>query len=331
MPFSDKEKLDKLLSKVDETQKNSVNVDFLDRQFSILYLPSQGHYYPDGTDSLLIRYLSAKEEAVLTDHMLVESGHAMRMVLDNLIVSDFNIDQLLAGDFHAISMFLRSNAYGNKIELDVTCPNCKHEEKKKLRLDSFQMKDIRQLPDEGNIISCTLPLSKVKVTIKIPTFKDEIYFEREGIQNSLRKFNVLIQDFAGKTNEDFINENLMNLPIRDVRFLKKFLEDSTPGVDTSFQHQCTKCDHEFKSSFAIGDGFLKLPLEYREVVMNEVFLCHYYGKGISKLHAESMPTFHRSWTINRIQEELDKKQKAEERAQKKSQNSARSRKGRSYR
>lgn len=85
MPFSDKEKLDKLLSKVDETQKNSVNVDFLDRQFSILYLPSQGHYYPDGTDSLLIRYLSAKEEAVLTDHMLVESGHAMRMVLDNLI------------------------------------------------------------------------------------------------------------------------------------------------------------------------------------------------------------------------------------------------------
>lgn len=331
MSFSDKEKLEKLISSVDESQKNNVDIGLLDRKFSILYLPSQGFYYPDGTDSLLIRYLSAKEEVVLTDHMLVESGHAMRMVLNNLIVSDFDIDTLLAGDFHAISMFLRSNAYGNKIELDVTCPKCGNEEKKKLALDSFQMKDIRQFPDESGQIVCTLPLSKIKVKMRIPTFKDEMRFEKEGLTNSLSKFLVLIEEFAGKTDIEFLQENLFNLPIKDVRFLKRFLDDSTPGVDTRFQHTCSRCDHNFSSSFAIGEGFLKLPYDYHEVIMNEVFLCHYYGKGITKDHAESMPTFHRAWTINRIQEELDKRAKAEEKAQKKAQNSAKVRRGRAYR
>ena len=81
MELSDKDQINKLLSKVEEKHKNSIDIDILDRQFSILNLPSQGHYYPDKTKSLLIRYLSAKEETVLTDELLMESGHALHLVL----------------------------------------------------------------------------------------------------------------------------------------------------------------------------------------------------------------------------------------------------------
>ncbi len=331
MKLSDEAQVNKLLSRTDDKYKNSVEVDMFDRQFSILYLPSQGHYYEDGTDSILIRFLSAKEEVVLTDEMLMESGHALHIVLNNLIISNFDIDNLLAGDFHAISMFLRSNAYGNNIELNVQCPQCGFEEKKKLRLDSFNMKKIKQLPDKGNLISCQLPLSRMKVVLKVPTFKDEIKVKQLNHDQSLEKLFFLIKSISGNEDSLYIREYLPKLPIRDIRYLKQFLEDSTPGVDTSFSHTCVNCNHEFKSLFEIGEGFLKLPPEYHEVVMNEVFLCHYYGKGITKENAEKMPTFHRSWTIRRIQEELDKKQQAEERAYKKSQSGSAGRRGRAHR
>lgn len=331
MELSDKKQIDKLLSKVEETHKNSIDVNVLDRQFSILNLPSQGHYYPDGTKSLLIRYLSAKEEVVLTDALLMESGHALHLVLQNLIISDFEIDNLLAGDFHAISMFLRSNAYGNKIDLDVQCPHCNFENKVNLRLDSFKMKEISNLPNSKNIISCQLPFTRQEASIRIPTFKDEMRFSKSEQSNSLERLFYLVESLGEEDNKDEIRRILPNLPIRDVRFLKKFLKDNTPGVDTTFHQTCEKCDKHFESSFNIGEGFLKLPSDYQEVVMNEVFLCHYYGKGITKENAEKMPTFHRSWTIRRIQEELDKKQKEEEKAQKRASSQASMRRGRANR
>jgi len=331
MELSDKNQIDKLLSKVSENQQNNIDVNILDRQFSILNLPSQGHYYSDKTKSLLIRYLSAKEEIILSDALLMDSGHALNLVLQNLIVSDFDVDQLLAGDFHAISMFLRSNAYGNKVEINASCSHCNHENNVKIMLDSFQMKEIKQLPDENNRVVCMLPYSKQSVSIRIPTFKDELIFNKLEDGKSSEKLYILINSLGGETDKNYIRETFPNLPIRDVRYLKNFLEDSTPGVDTSFHHTCTNCDKSFKSSFNIGDGFLKLPYDYQEVVMNEVFLCHYYGKGITKENAEKMPAFHRSWTIKRIQEELDKKQKAESKAQKSSSSSASSRRGKSNR
>jgi hypothetical protein len=331
MELSDKDQINKLLSKVEEKHKNSIDIDILDRQFSILNLPSQGHYYPDNTKSLLIRYLSAKEETVLTDELLMESGHALHLVLQNLIISDFDIDDLLAGDFHAISMFLRSNAYGNKIDLDVRCPHCDFENKVKLQLDTFKMKDIKQLPDDHNRITCQLPYSRQTVSMRIPTFKDELKFSKLEQENSLERIYELIHSLGGEEDNAAIRNIMPNLPIRDVRFLKKFLEESTPGVNTSFSHRCESCDKDYDSSFNIGEGFLKLPSRYQEVVMNEVFLCHYYGKGITKENAEKMPAFHRSWTIRRIQEELDKKQKEEEKAQKRASGKASNRRGRANR
>jgi|TARA_R110000851_G_scaffold212152_1_gene364808 hypothetical protein len=328
MELSDKEQISKLLSKVDEKHKNSIDIDILDRQFSILNLPSQGHYYPDNTKSLLIRYLSAKEETVLTDELLMESGHALHLVLQNLIISDFDIDGLLAGDFHAISMFLRSNAYGNKIDLDVQCPHCSFENKVKLQLDTFKMKDIKMLPNDFGRVTCQLPYSKQMVSMRIPTFKDEMRFSRLNQENSLERIYGLIHSLDEEEDKVVIRNVMPNLPIRDMRFLKSFLEENTPGVDTSFVHKCENCDRDFGSSFNMGEGLLKLPSRYQEVVMNEVFLCHYYGKGITKENAEKMPAFHRSWTIRRIQEELDKKQKEEEKAQKRSSGKSSNRRGR---
>ena len=64
-------------------QVQSNNKIDLSRQFSLINLPSEGKYYLDKKKSLLVRYLTATEEHVLCDSMLMESGRGIELVLSD--------------------------------------------------------------------------------------------------------------------------------------------------------------------------------------------------------------------------------------------------------
>ena len=56
-------------------------------------------------------------------------------------------------------------------------------------------------------------------------------------------------------------------------------------------------------------------------MMDEIFLIGYYGKGgITRADSFSMPVYERRWTMERISEEVEKKNKAEEAAARKARN-----------
>lgn len=285
----------------------------IERPFSVINVPSKGRYYEGGKSSFLIRHLSYIEENILADKSLMKEEDGLKYVIDNLIVDDFDIEKLLPGDIQAISMFLYSTAYGDKIDIDVNCPICKTKEKKEVLISDFSMKNVESWPDENGFLSGTLPISNVSFMLKMPTFFEEFRFKNAKNNNEtyLEKLTFLLYDLNGERDKDNIGEMLLNLSIMDSRFLKNMLEKSIPGVDTNIQHVCVECEQEYRVHIPSSHNFLNLPESYLSSLMEELYLVTKHGEGISWDAARHMSANQRKWLLNRIQKDIKKRNESD--------------------
>ena len=83
-------------------------------------LPSGGKMYskdsPLSTGKLEIKYMTAKEEDILTNQNYIRKGVVLDKLLKSLIVSDVNYDDLVVGDKNAIFIAARILGYGRDYE-----------------------------------------------------------------------------------------------------------------------------------------------------------------------------------------------------------------------
>ena len=80
-------------------------------------LPSKGYFYTDGhplsSGKVEIKYMTAKEEDILTSQNLIQQGTVIDKLLEALIVDkSIKLDDLLLGDKNAIMLASRILAYG---------------------------------------------------------------------------------------------------------------------------------------------------------------------------------------------------------------------------
>ena len=73
-------------------------------------LPSKGKFYPPGhplhnEETIEIKYMTAKEEDILTDRSLLKKGIAVDRVLENIIVNNNGIDICTAKNSTARAIF----------------------------------------------------------------------------------------------------------------------------------------------------------------------------------------------------------------------------------
>lgn len=312
--------------------------NLIDTQFDLLFLPSQSFYKPF-KQSLFIKHLTGKEEIVLTSPMLHEAGKAIDLVLKSCILDeDVNFEDLILPDKQALMMFLRINSFGSKIELNITCPHCQKEGKSSFDLISLQAKDIIELPDENgehtyNMKNFKLSSQKDKnekisvvVKFKPLTISDEkkIKLEIENIKSGnknemLIRYKYQIVSINGNADKNFIIKVIKNLPIVESKKMREYFEKILPGIQNEITLKCQHCQKDIEDTFNLDINLLGITPEYRENLLEELFLVTYYGKDISYDSALNMPTSQRKWWINRISAEIEKKNKAEEDAVKKSQ------------
>lgn len=307
------------MSKHDATSK-------IERPFSVIHIPSKGRYYEGNKSSFLVRHLSCIEESVLANGGLMETEDGIKLVLDSLIMDDFDIEDLLPGDVQAISMYLYSTAYGDKIDMDVTCPHCSHQEKKEVFISQFSIKEMETWPDENRLVQGVLPVSKRKFSIRIPTFFEEFRFKSASDNNEshLERMAFLLHELNGEKDKEMIWGALSSLSIMDSRFLKKFIEKNTPGVDTHILHNCGECHNEYKMHVSSGHNFLRLPESYASSMLEEVYLVVRHGEGIGWDSAMRMSTSQRKWLLTRIQQDVKKKNEQESKGAKPTQSRSRS-------
>jgi hypothetical protein len=146
----------------------------------VVDLPSQGLLYP--TDSPLssgkieIKYMTAREEDILTSANLIKKGVVIEKLLESLIVDkSIKIGDLLVGDKNAVLIAARILAYGKEYNVEY--------DGQQLQVDLTQLKDKKldeSVVSKGvNEFQFELPATKRKVTFKLLTSTDETEIEKE--------------------------------------------------------------------------------------------------------------------------------------------------------
>ena len=143
-------------------------------------LPSKGHFYVDGhplsSGKVEVKYMTAKEEDILTSQNLIQQGTVIDVLLQSLIVDKtINIQELLIGDKNAIMVAARILGYGKDYEFEYDG----EEQKGDLSKIESQPIDFSKLSKGTNEFAFELPTSKRQITFKLLTGKDEKNIEAE--------------------------------------------------------------------------------------------------------------------------------------------------------
>ena len=227
----------------------------------VVELPSKGLLYSEESGlksgKVEMKYMTAKEEDILTNQSYISKGVVLDKLMQSLIVSKINYDELLVGDKNAIMVAARILGYGSEYKFDY------NGEEQTVDLSLLENKEIDEtIFTNGNKFEFTLPHSKNHITFKLLNHKDEKNIQRE--LDGLKKINKdntpelttrlkhMITSVEGKSETKDIREFVDNyLLAKDSRALREQIKEIQPDVDLTFFPD----DAETRVNIPIGVSF----------------------------------------------------------------------------
>lgn len=208
-------------------------------------LPSKGLLYPEdnplSSGKIEMKYMTDKEEDILTNQAYIADGTVFDRLFKSLIVSDINYDDLLVGDKNAVLVAARILGYGKDYKFTLAG------EDYEVDLSLLKEKEIDEsIYTRGiNKFSFTLPASNSTVVFKILTHRDE-----ENIRKELASYKKINKDTSpevttrlkhtiisidGKEDKKDIRNFVENyLLARDARALREYVRQIQPDIDLTF-------------------------------------------------------------------------------------------------
>jgi hypothetical protein len=228
-------------------------------------LPSKGELYPEGhplkgKDKVEIKFMTAKEEDILTSRSLIKKGVAIDRMLESLLVDkSIKVDNMLVGDKNALVVASRISGYGASYKTAVTCPNCGTNAKHEFDLEQLNVHQCENLDDFGvtktDNGTFLVPTLKTRATVEVrPLFgKDENEIaelaEKRKKANlpeelSTSQMKAYIVSVNGNKDKTFLKQFIDNLPAIDARSLRSTYREIIPNVDMKQQFVCSSCSFE---------------------------------------------------------------------------------------
>ena len=212
-------------------------------------LPSKGLLYPKSNPlsagEIEMSYMSAKHEDILTNSNYIKNGTVIDKLLQALIVTPIDFNDLLVGDKNALLFAARILGYGKDYPIQFYNTSTKQVEDYTVDLTELKEKSIDEsLITPGiNEFSYTLPQSKNLVTFKILTHGDERKIEQEtkGLKklypndsfDVTTRLKYIITSVEGMRETKDIREFIDTaLTAQDSRSLREYYSKVTPDVDT---------------------------------------------------------------------------------------------------
>jgi hypothetical protein len=208
-------------------------------------LPSKGLLYPETSPlakgEIEMKYMTAKEEDILTNTNYLRNGTVIDKLLQALIITPIDYNELLIGDKNAVLVAARILGYGKDYKFDFN--------------DKEYTADLSTLEDKVvdtslfkrgvNEFSFTLPHSKNNITFKLFTHGDEQKIEAEikGMQkvnpnvtaDATTRLKHMITSIEGKRDQkeirDFVDNYLM---ARDARSLREYYSQISPDINLTY-------------------------------------------------------------------------------------------------
>ena len=149
-------------------------IDYNEKNYDIVNLPSNGECYPKKKSKLPVKLLTAADENIITSPALFRDGLIIDCLLRRKIMDkSFDIDSMVMGDVDAITYFLRFTSYGPEFPAKFTDPETNTTFDTIVDLTQIKMKDFKLKGDENGWFEFKLPLSKDVVKFRYTTMRDE--------------------------------------------------------------------------------------------------------------------------------------------------------------
>jgi hypothetical protein len=228
-------------------------------------LPSKGLPYPITSPlsegKIEMKYMTAKEEDILTNTNYIKQGIVIDKLLQSLIVTPIDYNELLVGDKEAIMIAARILSYGKDYEIQ--------HEGKSIIVDLTELKnkeiDETIFTKGKNEFSFTLPHTKNVVTFKLLTHADDKLIDQEvkgllkinkdNLTEVTTRFKRMITSVNGmrevKDIREFVDKYLLAI---DARALREEYSRISPSMDLTFKYT-NENDEEEDVNLPIGITF----------------------------------------------------------------------------
>jgi hypothetical protein len=212
-------------------------------------LPSKGLLYPESSPlakgEIEMKYMTAKEEDILTNANYIKNGTVIDKLLQALIVTPIDYNELLVGDKNAILIAARILGYGKDYTFKYTYNG--QEIETTVDLSGLADKEVDEsLFDKRlNEFVYTLPNSGNSVTFKLLTHGDEQKIEAEI--KGLKKINpnsssdvttrlkYIITSIEGDRDQKNVRNFVDNYLIaKDARALREYYNNISPDINLTF-------------------------------------------------------------------------------------------------
>lgn len=239
---------------------------------NLVELPSKGIYYPEGhplsAGTVEMKFMTAKEENILTTESYIKTGVVIDKFLQSMIVSPkFNYEDLLIGDRDGLMIASRIYGYGEIYPIEVTQPSG-NKIKVDIDLTTLENKQISNNLDKADnnfIWSFQNRIGKYDIGFKLLTVGDD-----KIIQDKLKKYRVAgsadrqittrLEQIITSVNDNsdpmfiklFIENEFM---ANDSRKFREYVASITPGVNMEIEMEDTETGEPFRTSVTIGASF----------------------------------------------------------------------------
>tara|TARA_R110000796_G_scaffold46872_3_gene113194 strand:+ start:2693 stop:3439 length:747 start_codon:yes stop_codon:yes gene_type:complete len=205
-------------------------------------LPSKGLIYPEdnplSSGTVEMKYMTAKEEDILSNQSYIQNGTVLDKLLKALIVSKVNYSDLIVGDKNAVMVAARILGYGKDYKFEYKG------EEVEVDLSTLENKEF----DESSIVQgvnefkFTLPNSGTELTYKLLNHKDEMAIEAElkglkkinktadpSISTRMKQMIISVNgDDERKTVREFVDTYFL---ASDARAFRKHVAEHQPDVN----------------------------------------------------------------------------------------------------
>jgi hypothetical protein len=209
-------------------------------------LPSKGLLYPEGhplkSGKIEMKYMTAREEDILTNQNYIAKGIVLDKLLQSLIITDVKLKDLLIGDKNAVLIASRILGYGKDYKIRY------NGQEYDVDLSLLENKKIdEKLFSEGkNEFDFQLPHSKTKITFRLLT--DGLDKQIEEEIKGIKKINKMLSpeittrmkylitsiegDTSGKTIREFVDNYLL---AKDAKALRDHIIKLQPDIELKTQ------------------------------------------------------------------------------------------------
>ena len=241
----------------------------------VVELPSRGWFYepssPLASGRVDIKYMTAREEDILTSQNLIKKGVVLDKLLEALIVTpNVKLDDILTGDKNAIFIAARILAYGKDYKIKFKDPSTGDDVEDTVDLTKLENKefDFDSHQRGQNLFEYELPYSKRKIHWSMLTHSDERTIDQE--LKSMKKFSrdknqssevttrlkYVIKALDGNEDKTAIKKFVdTELLARDSLSFRNYVKENTPDIDLTFNFESEETGYTERMNLPLGVDF----------------------------------------------------------------------------